>query len=185
MISHIYDQTQFGEAWFTYPSFYKYIVQKFSNNSHFVEVGSWKGKSSAFMAVEIANSGKNIKFDCVDTWKGSEEHVEDPFVKSDTLYQLFLNNMKPLERYYTPIRKTSEEASTLYSNNSLDFVFIDADHSYEQVQKDIKAWEPKIKNGGIIAGHDYNSWPSVTQAVNDYYKNTVKEFEGLCWFVQK
>lgn len=126
---------------------------------HFVEVGAWKGKSSAFMAVEIINSGKNIKFDCIDTWEGSaneSEHVADNDVKAGTLYDAFINAMKPVEGRYTAIRLPSVEAANLYEDGSLDFVFIDADHSYESVKADIAAWAPKVRPGGYLAGHDYN-----------------------------
>jgi len=118
-------QEQFGEAWFTYPNLYKSIVEHFPSESHFVEVGSWKGKSSAFMAVEIANSGKTIKFDCVDTWEGGPEHKH---MDNSKLYELFISNMQPLEKYYTPIKSKSIDASRLYEDKSLDFVFIDACH---------------------------------------------------------
>ena len=52
------------------------MVNHFTDNSHFVEIGSWKGRSASYMAVEIFNSRKNIKFDCVDTWCGSVEHLD-------------------------------------------------------------------------------------------------------------
>lgn len=58
------------------PPVYQEMVKQAEDGSHFVEVGSWKGKSSAYMAVEIANSGKRIRFDCVDTWGGSAEHQQ-------------------------------------------------------------------------------------------------------------
>jgi cephalosporin hydroxylase len=126
---------------------------------HFVEVGAWKGKSAAFMAVEIINSGKDIKFDCIDTWEGSDiepEHLADEDVKAGTLYEAFIDAMKPVEGHYTPIRATSVEAAALYEDGSLDFVFIDADHSYESVKADIAAWAPKVRPGGYLAGHDFN-----------------------------
>jgi len=132
---------------------------------HFVEVGAWKGRSAAFMAVEIINSGKNIKFDCVDTWEGSDwesSQTEDVDLKSGTLYEAFINAMKPVEGSYNAIRLPSVSASELYEDESLDFVFIDADHSYENVKADIAAWKPKIRPGGYIAGHDFN--PAVPEA---------------------
>ena len=46
-MEHIYQQLQFGEDWFTYPEFYKQMVERFSSGSKFVEVGCWKGKSSS------------------------------------------------------------------------------------------------------------------------------------------
>ena len=60
-----------------YVGLYKKAVEIFPSGSHFVEVGSFLGKSAVFMAVEIINSGKRIKFDCVDHWKGSKEHRDN------------------------------------------------------------------------------------------------------------
>ncbi|MAH48569.1 hypothetical protein CMI37_22280, partial [Candidatus Pacearchaeota archaeon] len=56
-------------GWFNYQSLYTEIVNKYPSGSHFVEVGSWLGKSAAFMSVEIINSKKEIRFDCVDAWE--------------------------------------------------------------------------------------------------------------------
>ena len=53
------------------------------------------------------------------------------------------------------MRMTSEEAVKHFGDHSLDFVFIDANHSYEAVRGDIRFWWPKVKPGGICAGHDY------------------------------
>jgi predicted O-methyltransferase YrrM len=168
-ISHIYTEPQFGEDWFTYPNLYKSMVQKVGGVGKFVEVGSWKGKSSAFMAVEIANSNKNIEFYCVDTWEGSSEHKLLDNI--DLLYHQFILNMKPLEKHYKAIRMNSIEAAKGFENDSLDFVFIDASHEYKDVKKDIQAWLPKVKKGGVLAGHDYyldyDFFPGVKKAVDE------------------
>lgn len=179
-LSHIYKRESFGEDWFSYPDLYKKMVSKFPSGSHFVEVGSWKGKSSSYMAVEIANSNKNIKFDCIDTWEGSPEHG-DSFKNNDLLYNIFLTNMKPAEKYFNPIRMRSDEAFKLYPDQSLDFVFIDAEHSYEAVKQDIINWLPKVKKGGILAGHDYYDWKGVFDAVNELLgENNIETMYG-CW----
>ena len=153
MINHIYHQPQFGEDWFTYPELYREMVKRFPSGSKFVEIGSWKGKSSAFMAVEIANSGKQIDFYCVDTFEGSVEHQNNPELPH--LYNIFKNNMKPLEEYYQDMKMTSMEAVQKFDDQSLDFVFIDGSHEYEDIKNDIISWLPKVKKGGILAGHDY------------------------------
>lgn len=144
-----------GENWFTYSKLYAEMVYKFGNGSHFVEIGSWKGRSSSFMAVEIINSGFDIKFDCIDTWKGSTEHQNFEIVKKNQLFDVFLKNIEPVKNIINPIRMESSQASKLYEDNSLDFVFIDAGHSYEEVALDILKWLPKVKMGGILGGHDY------------------------------
>lgn len=145
-------------GWFDFQNLYSQAVNSAPNEgSHFVEVGSWKGTSSSYMAVEIANSGKKIKFDCVDTWLGSPEHQkgDQPEVNQGILFEVFQKNMEPVKDYYNPIRMDSIEAAKLYEDNSLDFVFIDAAHDTESVINDIKAWFPKVKSGGYICGHDY------------------------------
>ena len=56
-------------------------------------------------------------------------------------------------------------AATLFPNDSLDFVFIDADHAYDAVRADVTAWRPNVKVGGTLAGHDWNTYGSAQQAV--------------------
>jgi GR25 family glycosyltransferase involved in LPS biosynthesis len=187
-INHIYNEPQFGENWFSYPNLYRSIVERFSSGSKFVEIGSWKGKSSAYMAVEIANSNKNIDFYCVDTWEGSVEHQGRDDLSA--LYDIFTENMSPLKKYHHSLRMTSLEAVKQFENKSLDFVFIDASHEYEDVKNDIIAWLPKVKNGGIIAGHDYyigghDFFPGVKQAVNETLNVDELEFAEDCWVYHK
>lgn len=64
------------------------------------------------------------------------------------------------------IRDTTLNAAKLIADEALDFVFVDADHSYEACKADIEAWTPKIRPGGMICGHDFN-WPGVEQAVRE------------------
>jgi predicted O-methyltransferase YrrM/GR25 family glycosyltransferase involved in LPS biosynthesis len=183
-LQHIYDQPQFGENWFTYPNLYKKAVKEALSGSKFVEIGSWKGKSSAFMAVEIANSNKDIEFYCIDTWEGSTEHQDMDNLES--LYATFIQNMMPLVDYYVPIKTTSLKASALFEDESLDFVFIDASHEYDDVRNDITAWLPKIKNNGTIAGHDYytnpnHHHPGVKKAVDEIFNTDELIFDESCW----
>lgn len=63
-------------------------------------------------------------------------------------------------------RMTTTEASKQVEDESLDFVFIDADHSYEGVKEDIKNWAPKVKPGGAVMGHDID-WEGVEKAVSE------------------
>lgn len=190
-MKHIYENI---EGWFDFPKLYKHVVNVSANNAHFVEVGSWLGKSSSFLAVEIINSNKNIKFDCVDTWKGSDEelHKNKKDVLNDTLYDKFLLNIEQIKHVINPIRTTSKQASALYKDNSLDFVFLDASHDYESVKEDLNSWYPKVKPGCFFSGHDYCSvtWPGVVKAVNEFAANngftTIKHCDISCWnFIKK
>jgi predicted O-methyltransferase YrrM len=135
------------------------------------------------MAVEIANSRKKINFDVVDHWRGDEG---TGFVDVD-LYKIFVDNMVRggvIDYISKIISDSSVQAAKLYSDKSLDFVFIDADHKYESVYSDLIAWFPKVKSHKIIAGHDYNQ-PQVAKAVHEYFDriNLEVKQEGISWVV--
>jgi hypothetical protein len=163
--SHIYNKI---DGWFDFQSVYFDAVKNGRDGDHFVEIGAWLGRSSSFMATEIKNSGKRIQFDIIDTWKGSNEIYHEEFIKQNgSVYELFLKNTESLKEYINPIIECSYLAPKYYKDRSLDFVYIDADHSYEIVKKDIKSWYPKVKIGGVIAGHDYYNSNQVISAVHD------------------
>lgn len=70
---------------------------------------------------------------------------------------------------------------------TLDFAFIDADHSYEACKEDLELWAPKVRAGGIVAGHDYGAiWPGVVEAVHEYVANNGLKLhlgtDSLWWF---
>jgi predicted O-methyltransferase YrrM len=62
-------------------------------------------------------------------------------------------------------------AASLFGDKAFDFVFVDADHTYEGVRADIDAWLPKVRPGGWLMGHDFNprDFPGVVQAVNEKF----------------
>ena len=166
-----------------YRDVYQLMVEKARDGAHFVEIGAYYGQSTAFMAVEILNSGKKIKFDVVDTWAGdnSSEYKDGQWgyelvTQGDKVFAKFKENLKSVENYYNPIRMDSVKAAELYPDRSLDFVFIDGAHDYDFVKADIKAWLPKVKIGGYLGGHDYTDPDhlDVIQAVDQFFgKNKI------------
>ena len=66
----------------------------------------------------------------------------------------------------------SHEIARRFDDASLDLVFIDADHSRESVLEDLKAWVSKVKEGGVIAGHDFGAvhHPGVKEAVKEFFR---------------
>ena len=175
-IAHVFGKI---DGWFDFENIYSKVVERASNHSHFVEIGTLFGKSASFMAVEIANSEKCIQFDVIDLWRITEDVKNSgscfqsiaASIRADgSTYEIFKDNINKygLSTYIHPIRMNSIDAASLYKDLSLDFVFIDGDHTYAGVRADIAAWLPKIKNGGIIAGHDYdnNSHRSTVLAVD-------------------
>lgn len=150
------------EGWFNYEQLYSSIVNWAEDGAHFVEVGSWKGKSAAYMCVEIINSKKNIRFDCIDTFKGSldeDVHQNDPDVVNDRLLEVFTENLKPVEGYYWVYEGASVDLAKNYADESLEFVNIDGAHDYDSVKSDIQAWLPKVKKGCYLAGDDFHHEP--------------------------
>ena len=180
-MEHFYEDV-YGFSGVDLFALYKKMVSRFDSGSHFVEVGAFLGRSAVFMAVEIINSQKNIKFDCVDHWEGSQEHSDNDKVNLDTIYKDFLKNIEPVKGLINPIRMNSVDASKLYKPNSLDFIFIDASHDNQSVREDLTYWMPRIKEDGIIAGDDINN-AEVASAVMWFFDNEKLDIAGSQWFV--
>lgn len=163
-------------------------LDSFPKNGTWVELGSWTGKSAAYCIVELINRNKLGKFVCVDTWKGGEEHKTHEFIKTQSLYNLFKINLKPVEKNYQEIVSLSWDAAKNFDDDSVDFCYVDAGHSYEDVTKDLIAWWPKIKPGNYFAGDDYTKgYPQLCQAVHDFFQplNIKVVKSGRCWAVIK
>lgn len=153
--------------------------------SRFVEVGGWKGRSAAFMGVEIANSGKPIAFFVVDTWEGSDEpvHRADPDVQAGRLKEVFLRNTQPVRDYIQPVTGLSHVVASTFPDRSLDFVLLDASHDRDNVLRDLQAWAPKIRPGGVMAGDDY-TWKGVRAACDEFWGRDVSyPAQPYCWKV--
>ena len=79
----------------------------------------------------------------------------------------FLDNIKEYEDRVVFINKTADDAHTDIEDNSLDYIFIDGDHSYGAVTRDIANYYSKVKSGGVVSGHDI-SWEGVKQALIEF-----------------
>jgi len=101
---------------------------------------------------------------------------------------LALEAVRPFDGRYKVHRMTSEEASKGFADESVDFVFIDGDHSYEGCSTDIRCWWPKVKPGGLLSGHDYRDefGFGVVRAVQEFLNGRELRL-GLnhTWFVTK
>jgi predicted O-methyltransferase YrrM len=168
-------------GWFTWPKFYKDMVNKFPSDSQFVEVGTYEGKSLAYLLVEMINAKKEFKIVGVDSFTFIGENGKN------ILENLYIN-LDSVKNLFDTLICQSWDAASQFEDKSLDFVFIDADHVYESVKRDIIAWLPKIKPGGIIAGHDYcDVHPGVIQAVNEIFgkENVCFDYiDEICWMVK-
>jgi hypothetical protein len=106
----------------------------------------------------------------------------------DSAMRTALEAVKPFQGRYKVHRMTSVEASKSFEDESVDFVFIDGDHSYEGCALDIKSWFPKIKVGGLLSGHDYRNERNygVQKAVHEFLGDRELRL-GLnyTWFITK
>jgi predicted O-methyltransferase YrrM len=122
-----------------------------------VEIGVYKGKYSKWLLHGVPG----LKLYLVDPWKAYDEYVEQHDEEGqkvlDECYAEAQVRLK--DRNVEFIRKTSMEAVKDFEDESLDFVFIDGNHSFEYVIEDIAQWSKKVRKGGIVSGHDY--WNSV------------------------
>lgn len=80
-------------------------------------------------------------------------------------------------------RMSTDKAAKLIEDESLDFIFIDADHSEEAVRRDIENWSPKVQTGGAIIGHDID-WPTVQDAVKANFDSHFTGPDNI-WYVMK
>lgn len=142
-----------------------------------VEIGIEKGKNAQTMFEIIPN----LKLYGVDPY---QQHPQASYAYHATIRhwnpqylrsckRQCLKRMK--DRNFTLLEGFSEDVVQKIEDNSLDFVYIDADHSYDFVMQDIILWGRKIRKGGVVSGHDYYDDKNtsarrakVTQAVNDY-----------------
>jgi len=166
-----------------YHEFYKEVFDKLPDGAVVAEVGVYLGHSVAYLATLARESGKDITIYAVDTFEGSKEHK----LKGVTaFYDEFIKNMEGcgVQGIVVPIKGTSEEVSGLIDEKSLDFVFLDAAHDYENVKNDIKMWRNKVKEGGILAGHDYvKVWAGVMKAVDEVFPK--KKLKNSVWSALK
>ena len=172
------------EPYFTYPLLYTAIVRSalHKSNYRFVEIGAWKGHSSSFMGIniihhllELSYQESNIpiiQLDAVDTFEGSEEHKD---IIKEGNFDLYESCKQQLDKTFCSdfvnlVKGDSVKVSENYPDESLDFVFVDGDHSYDGVTRDIKAYWPKLKVGAVMAGHDYEGgWIECKRAVDDFF----------------
>lgn len=175
---------------FNYKPFYEWIAQR-EDFKRFAEVGVWKGHGVAFLARELMANREDRDFEIVavdlfdDLWKYKDYEKMYEGFKIKYIYKMYEYNVKNREegKYITEVKGYSDKSANQFEDGYFDVVFLDADHTEEQVKKDIYAWLPKVRKGGIISGHDYvASQPGVIKAVNSIWRKDRKLFKGHVWY---
>lgn len=151
-----------------------------------IEVGVWKGASLITMAKCMAAHGSDAMLIAVDTWLGSAEHWhrhEIPRHPSGRamLYEVFLSNVQRagLADFVVPLPLNSASAAEVLAKCDIvaDVVHLDAGHSFEECQADLRRWWKLLRPGGLIVVDDYGGWETVKRAV-DEFKASAASFEA-------
>ena len=139
-----------------------YLAAQVPYNGVIVEIGSHRGRSAAYMAA----ANRNALIYCIDIW---DNPGQERFVSTDEdmeAFDQFLTELG-LRNNVIALRGESEMFARAW-NTKIDLLFIDGNHSYKGVSGDFESWYPHVKNGGVIAFHDYHrNWPGVITFVND------------------
>ena len=165
----------------------------------FAEVGLNYGaeigvESGAYSEI-LCKFNPNLHLLCVDAWQPYKGYMD--YAYQQTLSTSYETAKKVLSPYnnVTFIRKFSMDAVKDVEDNSLDFVYIDGNHTLQYVINDICEWSKKVRPGGIVSGHDYHHFKKsrqfhVIEAVNAYtqayyispwFTTDIKK-EGRSWF---
>ncbi len=177
---------------FTYSMYYSYIANKLKDGDVFVEIGAWLGQSAIFIAEYIKRKNLKVKFYTIDIFD-SDEIKKTSFemgtevAKEKKIYETYLENTAHVKDYITTIIGNSQEVYKQFEDESIDYLFIDGDHSHEGFAIDIKLWYPKVKKGGIVSGHDY-IWGGngVKPIIDAFSVFKAKAFGfGDVWFYEK
>lgn len=152
----------------------EYIFDQKSDCHTWCEIGCAMGESASIML----GFSKIHKLFCIDSWSLHTTYFQDFYIPSTNINVDF-GRMKDIfyERLSTqisrnrciPICGNSEDIMLTSIIDKVDVIYIDADHSYESVKKDLNGWFKKITNGGFLCGHDYiDAWPGVKIAVDEF-----------------
>ncbi len=188
---------------YTYSDHRRHIIDLIIENkfTSICEVGVDQGQLAKIVLQYALNKGLDLTdYSMVDPWrkyggKGSGSLKLCKQVTWDTKYKrihdIYVKN-NPSQINFQVHRLTSSEAAPLFKDDSLDLVFIDADHTFEAVCQDIDLWYPKVRDGGILSGDDYGFYRGVKKAVDFKFKEVkgvkleVKTFHNKrIWSVKK
>lgn len=146
-----------------------------------IEVGSWKGGSAIHMANTLRDAGIDGEIVCVDTWLGAPiAWTTEPGLKPSLrltggypqLYYTFARNVTDagLGSFITPLPASSDGGFTILKHFGIraDVIYIDADHDYAAVKRDLENYFELLTPAGMLIGDDFGCFPGVTLAVKEF-----------------
>jgi len=161
------------------------VIKTLPNPIIFVEIGSWQGASTRFLASKVG--GCVI---AIDHWEGSQEHRNRPEYETilSSLYQQFLVNCYPYRDRIIPVRRSSRKALEL-DIQDIDLLYIDGAHDYHSVLFDLENWTPRLSPYGTVCGDDW-LWGDdrpIQKAVYEFAESYAYEvhYSGNFWWLSR
>jgi hypothetical protein len=152
----------------------KWLIEQASTRRTVVEIGSWKGRSTKALALAILEVAYSV-----DHWMDAPPSDDSKVlpdwlevtsrgagaVKAEFEHNLAVEIASgKCIAIGLPSDKGSVRMREILGGRKIDMVFIDGDHEYSMVKRDIELWRPMVTDGGLLCGHDY-PWPGVNKAV--------------------
>jgi predicted O-methyltransferase YrrM len=160
----------------------KLLDHNLFKGSNMIEIGSYMGESTMlFGCSQLFN-----KIYAIDPYEGNEsfnnfsnnswDYIKEQF----HINTRFFDNIELIEDY-------SQNCVDKFKDKSIDFIYIDAEHTYESVKNDLELYLPKLKNTSVVAGHDYCNikWPGVIKAVDEVLGKPTKIYQDTSWIYVK
>ena len=161
--------------------FYKTMKNRIELAKHFATLGFRKGAeigvASGYYSQILMENIPELELLCVDSWQRRKSR--------NKCYPEAVQALSPYPKARL-IKGFSMDVAKTVPDESLDFVYIDADHTYESVKEDINAWAKKVRKGGIVSGHDYYEFKltkscEVIRAVDEYVQEHGLELQLTEW----
>lgn len=174
------------------------IIEQLKNRPHArgAEIGIFRG---IFARALLANLPDIQTYYCIDPWEHYDEYLEmlrqgstEIKIPPSQAYRIFLKNTERWRDKTIILRKMSQDALVDVPDESLDWVFIDANHVYVYAREDIIQWSRKVKIGGIVSGHDFydrgaNARRDIPFGVEKAVRELIQNYkvEGNTWYTVK
>jgi cephalosporin hydroxylase len=147
------------EGFFNFNELYDKFVQEAAEKDTIIEIGTWFGKSTCYLATQAKLANKSLKIIAVDHFIGSSNEPEllsKVAVHGGSIYDKFVENMTKagVIDIIGVMAMNSLTAASKIENESAFAIYIDGNHQKANVCADVLAWYPKVKPGGYLAGHD-------------------------------
>jgi len=166
------------EKWFCNNLFFlNNQLNKIQNIRNILEIGSYEGRSCIYFGKKFIDA----KITCVDTWSGSDEHLNIKFQEIENNFDK--NILTHLDNERVEKLKLSSDVFFEKNNKFFDLIYIDGDHQTDQVNKDINnAWRI-LKDGGYLILDDYTWWwyndlnKNPASAINNFIYNNINNID--------